>query len=338
MAVNPDMATEFHFFPLLPWELRDMIWKFAIRPALPGAHIFRISTAEHRTPEQEASGGHCPQKRERFVAPQCLPRGFDSSQAAPISWTLNNPSMYLVDGGLWTACKESLQAIDKEFQKPTRQEQVWSASEVESSRKKRGRLALPDTATYAVRDNSRHRYITVFPERDLFILQSPGIPALDCVWINLPTFRVIMREWAVTTQGGRHMALKYDPAWDTDTDVDNTGSSRWDSIHSIITVTAFVSDFSVWFIVRRNPMYQGAHKPSRTFYATDRRFVEVDICETGEQNGHSQMWNLDQDRVSSDDHCSRPGPVRFVESLRRALMLFLQSHRVKYGLLACEYL
>ena len=196
------MAADFHFFPLLPWELREMIWKLAIRPALPGAHVFRVYNAndssEHSTttnPEHETSRDDYPWiSKSRLAAPRCLPRGvantFDpaAQAAAPISWTLNNPSTYLIDSGFWTACKELLLVIDKEFQSPARRQRVWSPSEVESFRKKRDRFTLPETATYvAACDNSRRRrrYLTVFPDQDLFILQPHDITALnwDLVWV-----------------------------------------------------------------------------------------------------------------------------------------------------------
>ncbi|KAK4221118.1 hypothetical protein QBC38DRAFT_492684 [Podospora fimiseda] len=60
-------TAEFHFFPLLSWELRDMIWKFAIWPALPGAHVFRVYNGmdfEQRNPEHEASRNY-----ELFLRP-----------------------------------------------------------------------------------------------------------------------------------------------------------------------------------------------------------------------------------------------------------------------------
>jgi hypothetical protein len=117
------MAAEFHFFPLLPWELREMIWELAARPALPGAHLFRVYNAddsEHADPKNETSRhAYRGVSKPRLAAPRCLPRGVDFSPAAqadaPISWTLNNPSTYLIDSGLWTACKESLLVIEKEL-------------------------------------------------------------------------------------------------------------------------------------------------------------------------------------------------------------------------------
>jgi len=41
------MPDTFHLFPLLPPELREMIWELAVRPAVPGAHIFSICDQLH---------------------------------------------------------------------------------------------------------------------------------------------------------------------------------------------------------------------------------------------------------------------------------------------------
>ncbi|KAK3380000.1 hypothetical protein B0T24DRAFT_523231 [Lasiosphaeria ovina] len=199
------MAAGFHFFPLLPWELREKIWKLATRPALPGAHVFRVYNAndsEHTGPEHETSRDNYPWiSKSRLAAPRCLPRGVDFDPAiqaaAPISWTLNNPLTYLIDSGLWAACKELLLAIENEFQTPVRRQKVWSLSEVENFRKKRGRFTLPETATYIASDNSRRRYLTVFPGQDLFILQPYDITALnwDLVWDNFPTYSFRTGDW-----------------------------------------------------------------------------------------------------------------------------------------------
>jgi len=129
-----------------------MIWKFAVRPTLPGAHVFRVYNSDdskHADPQHETTRDHryisdhalfCWGLQPRLAAPQCLPRrvgGFDPSTqaAAPISWTRNNPSAYLIDSGLWTACKESLVVIEQEFQSPARRRKAWSHNEVESFRK-----------------------------------------------------------------------------------------------------------------------------------------------------------------------------------------------------------
>jgi len=124
-----------------------MIWKRAMRPRLPGAHVFHVSD------------GHSWSWQPLLATPGDVPRGVDSGEAAlataPTALTLNNPSTYLIDSGLWTACRESLRAIEKDFQVPARWQGVWSLPELESYRKERGRPALPETTTYSVTVDSR---------------------------------------------------------------------------------------------------------------------------------------------------------------------------------------
>ncbi len=43
------MATEFHLFPLLPGEIRDMIWDRAVRSPEPGVHVFTIYGSKWET-------------------------------------------------------------------------------------------------------------------------------------------------------------------------------------------------------------------------------------------------------------------------------------------------
>ena len=367
-AIDAKMAAGFHFFPLLPWELREKIWKLATRPVLPGAHVFRVYNAndsEHTGPEHETSrDDYLWISKSRLAAPRCLPRGVDFDPAiqaaAPISWTLNNPSTYLIDSGLWAACKESLLAIENEFQTPARRQKVWSLSEVENFRKKRGRFTLPETATYTASDNSRRRYLTVFPGQDLFILQPHDVTALnwDLVWDNFPTYSFRAGDWRQIrwAEGERHMALEYDPAWDKV--AHNTRGPAWDFIVDIVESTALAESFSLWFIdyrIKRSPRYQEptkeqakglGDKPPRAFYASDRRFVEVKKEQFGQWAGHDRMWDAGYE-VPTEDLCFCCGSHESVQRLRDELDNKWDYDEndwhgsrgvnwIEYGLLACE--
>lgn len=195
----------------------------------------------------------------------------------------------LIDSGLWTACKESLLVIENELQIPARRQKVWSRSEVESFQKKRGRFTLPETAIYTVSDNSRRRYLIVFPSQDLFILQPHDITAVnwDLIWDSFPSSRFRAGDWIQIrwAECERYMALEHNPAWDKV--AYNTRGPAWDFMVDIVESTALAGSFSLWFIdyrIKRSPRYQEptkeqatglGDKPQIAFYASDRRFLEV---------------------------------------------------------------
>lgn len=79
-----------------------MIWDFAVRPALPGAHFFTVFNPDEEG--ERTALGDCLMNpgsgsTHALAAPQC------DKTALSRSWTASNPSAYLIDSGLWTACK-----------------------------------------------------------------------------------------------------------------------------------------------------------------------------------------------------------------------------------------
>ncbi|KAK1836262.1 hypothetical protein QBC39DRAFT_339229 [Podospora conica] len=376
------MATEFHFFPLLPRELRDEIWKLAIRPALPGAHLFRVhqyTDPEGPAPEHQTSLPleACGYRSSCISAPQCLPRGVDfdpvAQAAAPISWTLNNPSAYLIDSGLWTACKESLLGIDKEFQARARRKPRLSLSEVEAYRKGRGSFALPETTTFYVSDNSRRRHLTVFPCQDLFIAQLRDITDVDWSfpWNSFPNFELQdgSKDWnRACSAYDRKIAVEYNPAWDRGNHL-KLSWHYWDFVVDIVNSLCGGNTAldTLWFIdyrIKRNPRCQESTvgdtwppremcPPREIFYASDRRFVEVLKDECGQEDGHDLMWD-DGYQVPTEEYpfvCECCGVHGFVNQLttywedkrgedesRDVGGGWYMDTRLTFGVLACEYL
>ncbi|KAK3397872.1 hypothetical protein B0T20DRAFT_470158 [Sordaria brevicollis] len=122
--------TTFHPFLKLPWELRNAIWELALRPLdRPGAHIFCI---EER--KLENSG---PKERDVVCGP--IPAHWHNEavlgDASSLHITIptqirgtglfepaGNPSTYMIDGGLWTACTESRAVMEKAFK-----HQMWDS-------------------------------------------------------------------------------------------------------------------------------------------------------------------------------------------------------------------
>ncbi|KAI0134272.1 hypothetical protein BJ170DRAFT_192773 [Xylariales sp. AK1849] len=90
---------EFHYFPFLPKELRDMVWEYAALPSTPGIHFFQLVT-ESRFEDSRWK------TRCRLDAPNAPGRS---------RWFRDNASSYLDTLGVWDACCESRQRLGKLF-------------------------------------------------------------------------------------------------------------------------------------------------------------------------------------------------------------------------------
>ena len=105
------MSTQrFHCFANLPYELRRKIWQMAIRPANSGVHHFSIfnSANDNNSPSAKFAILDNAQ-HSKFEYKAAAPRA--ACTQTVYSWTQGNPSSYLWDTGLWTACKESREII-----------------------------------------------------------------------------------------------------------------------------------------------------------------------------------------------------------------------------------
>ncbi|KAK3360086.1 hypothetical protein B0T25DRAFT_119600 [Lasiosphaeria hispida] len=85
-----------------------MIWDFAVRPDQPGAHFFTVLNKRHED-ELAVMKEHSVLRQSPVLA---APRGCRDNEHS-YSWTASsNPSAYMVDSGLWTACRTSRERID----------------------------------------------------------------------------------------------------------------------------------------------------------------------------------------------------------------------------------
>ncbi|ETS81044.1 hypothetical protein PFICI_06046 [Pestalotiopsis fici W106-1] len=95
---------EFHYFPLLPKELRDMVWNFAAQSQLsaPSMHFFQLQTVleENRTLEG------------RDNVEKCILTVPKHSGFADGLGFRHNPSSYLNDLAVWDACCESRHLLE----------------------------------------------------------------------------------------------------------------------------------------------------------------------------------------------------------------------------------
>jgi len=122
---------------------------------------------------------------------------------------------------------------------------------------------MPDAVTYAAREvikgeETPRRYLIVFPDQDLFILQPESIVDLDwsVVWGSIPTFRFWDGAWMELRCDmhsrqppipQRHLAVEYDPAWDS------------------LKLSAYISN---WGHQRKQPAWQQRPLEARDFHSS----------------------------------------------------------------------
>ncbi|KAI0842586.1 hypothetical protein F5Y06DRAFT_284707 [Hypoxylon sp. FL0890] len=331
------MSQTFHPFRRLPPELRDMIWKFAIRSNRPGAHFFR---AYNRLSEERLSDEYAVTLPTRswdvyhLTVPKWLPRFTDvnlngiSRKGVITSGNCHNPSTYLVDGALWTTCKESRLVMERQFDI-----EKWKA--VEGKRKVsrktftkwlRNDERMPSTG-YFVDKDSTYLYFVVFPNRDLFCIRPYNFERYCYCGIQL---NAVMDALPWGFNHLTNVALEFDPAW-------GTSAVRENQVEMLAYISQ-ESDYELLidYTIRRRhhvPTKEQAARPDSTvFYGSDCRFVEVprdssnDYSWEGVLDAQGERWS---------------GCFKFLERLE-AIVEFWRRHvpgikRVKLGVLACEH-
>jgi hypothetical protein len=113
----------FHYFSTLPKADRELIWALAIRPERPSAHVFTLYNAKENTERlllSQYTAGHPTKPGYALAAPPIgrLEDGKDENDnhEHQFSWDRGNRSAYMIDAGLWTACRESRAVIERRFQ------------------------------------------------------------------------------------------------------------------------------------------------------------------------------------------------------------------------------
>ncbi|KAI1408228.1 hypothetical protein F5Y13DRAFT_172891 [Hypoxylon sp. FL1857] len=287
------MASTFHPFPRLPKELRDQIWDMAIRPDRPGAHFFSTVYGSNR--KEETVDNHfmviktpLPYKVNsnfRIAAP-----GFPPLSRTTLSWVANNPSMYLFDSGLWSACKESRSRMMWRV-KP----ELWTRGALGEQFKGWPLHMFPDElirdmpATGYFHAGEGVRYFTVFPHQDLICIQPPEPKpfSLGRCFDVTSSAPFMSNYWGFT--GRKNIAIEFSPEW-VQPDL------YQDLVNAILEDMSYID--KLWFIdyrIRQRtdasiakrlgmPLGEFLEKkaslhPStyrHVFYGSDRTFVEGD--------------------------------------------------------------
>jgi len=253
-------ADEFSLFPFLALELREMIWEHAVCPAVAGAHIFPVVrrpdlSTQDALPESQLAA-------PRFVRSDMESRSTASTLAKAVASPFS--SAYLIDSGLWTACKESRRVLKRELMRKERR-QIAPSSSDQGFLNRQGAVTVPGPTTFRTIDN---RFITVFVNQDLFIIadvfsEAQRFPSRNqgLVSETLTSWPHIQRDahishsivvaisqlsrYCLSQPGSRNFALEYDPSWDV---------PRCDPMGAVATVMKTLRShlrgvsFKLWFI------------------------------------------------------------------------------------------
>ncbi|EEU48998.1 uncharacterized protein NECHADRAFT_75723 [Fusarium vanettenii 77-13-4] len=306
--------TIFHPFPRLPQEIRDLIWEKAARVQAEksGVHFFTIFNS---TNKQESAAVAQQYKlkgpsRSCLAAPRCKDgQGF--------SWTEGNPSMYLLDRGLWKACRDSRAAIIKVSTMAMGSESCISDDIADMVKP----YNEPRTAKFML--DGHEQEMMVWPERDLFCLQ-PYDWNMAKIWLQ---------HTAISSRHGkfhfRHVAFELPRDEVINLSVENEynkdapePSSHLivERIESLLGRGRFHHVKKVWLIdyqlKRTNP-----RPAARQFCANGFRFVEVT-----EQDGDE--W--------TDRRGDGRDALEFAEWLRYSTNYQNENTSPEIGVLACE--
>ncbi|KAG5788388.1 hypothetical protein H9Q69_012548 [Fusarium xylarioides] len=251
--------TMFERFTELPRELRDRIWTLAIRDDHPGVHIFgQYATGSNYI---KSWGG-----MSRDLATPSWSRYFENLDK---NRSDENISTYLIDGGLWTACHESRCIMEKHFQQSKRQSNLRPPDDYRVPRAG----VLFNRATSGYFDCTPLEIVTVFPRRDLFILQHHDLDDIDWGCLGSEATLASSREGFSAVN---HIAIEYDRAWEDE--------HKRDDVIRALKRACVEADYTLWFIDRslkrksQAPVFKeksGSSWTTNAFYASDRKFLEI---------------------------------------------------------------
>lgn len=277
------MEMAFHPFARLPFELRLTIWELARREG-PGAHFF--SYLYLRNEEEERYFGQYtirpPTRTWTLAAPR---RNLIHQENLFPSWTAENPSAYLMDRGLWTACSESRTVMEKHYRIRARNDDPALQHGSGEFRSPQFHEGTP--RTFGIIDDNQTQCCAVYPESDLFCLRviTGEAQVSDLVYINCQFGPAIRRR----LRSINHLAYDFDEtAWleDGTGTRENAIQTGMDILHvaqMLFYITSLTDDPQrkhVWLIdksLRRDPRVVATTPGPRAEWVLGdgRRLLEV---------------------------------------------------------------
>jgi hypothetical protein len=249
----------FRRFADLPKELRDTIWDYASHRNQCGVQIFELRTPEPKrdgeTSGATTSGTRPP--RHQLDAPlrsKCFP-ALDGSPGN------SHTSTYMAHIGLWTACKESRDVMEKATQ---------GTKKILEMQEKERYLFYPwEEHVPAIISCSTKQRFLVQPHADLFVIQPSKIEDID--WSQIA--RDIRNQ--LEPRGFRfpiNIGIEWNVQW---------GIHQKDEFPYLLC-EAFREIHAQLWIIDHNLKIRGdidkneINSGTQIFYTCDRRFIEVD--------------------------------------------------------------
>ncbi|KAF5685579.1 hypothetical protein FCIRC_3365 [Fusarium circinatum] len=248
----------FKHFPALPKEIRDMVWEYASQRDVAGVQIFQLRTPEPKK-DGDASDTTTPgtrPHRQQLAAPlrsKCFP-ALDGSTGT------SNVSRYMADVGLWTACKESREVMEKTTQ---RSEKILEMQAKETYRYFGWEEHVP-----AIISCSTSKRFLVQPNADLFVIQPSKIEDID--WSQVA--RDIRKQFEPRGFGFRiNIGIEWNVEW---------GIKNEDDDFELLCNAFRDIRAQLWIIDNNLRRKEGLDKTEKNrhkkvFYACDRKFLEV---------------------------------------------------------------
>lgn len=274
-------AQAFGVFPYLPRELQDIVWKQAaasrskelIKPAAHFFTVFNVNEDDMSSVQQLVGGNH---SLYRLAEPRhnLSPRG--------------DLSAYLVDGGLWTACKNSRRAMEKRYEVAEWRVQMAHCKSLDVSKnmvewwKWRRVVEAAPATRYLHSTNQGDRFFTVRPGSDLIVLQPMDWMTMDLS--NLGRDYAAMFGGFKTGSWVRHIAFEFDPSWPVNIDprnppADGPYRAVLDALQQAVALgglpahNIWLIDYGIQRRTRSDPVH--ANQPRIVFYGNRCRFTEV---------------------------------------------------------------
>ncbi|KAF5560025.1 hypothetical protein FNAPI_4424 [Fusarium napiforme] len=269
------MATEFHLFSALPTELRHQIWNLAIRPKEPGVHVFRVygDYWNHLAPEAVRFSYHKERFRGHDALGLAVPLPHEDSACADRP-SAKSMSTYMIDMGLWTACHESMTMMRKAFPRPRSI--------------KLGRYRFPEPVMCYYISGGAPLYFTINPVDDLLILRSGS-----------SEFHLEKEEYALNFKVSQ-IGIEYESEWGPqlyEYNHDRGECLAFDELSNLFDAWHFSGLWLVDYNLKRKA---NAPPCEASFYAGDRRLIEVDFSNENDRNHWEYIEPVpDKDEKSS---------------------------------------